>query len=146
MGPPALRSIRVLLDDGYGYGNKSRRPEFFAVKPLQDGRYLEDNCVGLNVPVTDPFVAEFRRAVAPRRAASISVKAQWHGYVAVSGTAVQLRGSGGTFQEASTTTVGRSRPCRPANTKSLPRVQTSTRVRLWRKRRFCRRPALTSAS
>jgi len=94
-GPPALRSIRVLLDDGYG--NKSNQPEFFAVKPLEDGRYVEDNCVGLNLPVTHPFVAEFRRAVVARRPASISVKAQWHWYVAVSGTEVQLSGDGGTF-------------------------------------------------
>ena len=95
-GPPALRSIRVLLDDGYG--NKSSQPEFFAAKPLQDGRYLVDNCVGLNLPVTHPFVDEFRRAVAARRAASISVKAQWHWYVPVSGTEVRLTGSGGSFQ------------------------------------------------
>ncbi len=95
-GPPALRSIKVLLDDGYG--NKASQPEFFAVKPLQDGRYLENNCVGLNLPVTHPFVAEFRGAVLARRPASISVKAQWHWYVAVSGTEVQLSGNGGTFQ------------------------------------------------
>jgi len=91
-GPPALRSIRVLLDDGYG--NRSGQPEFFAVKPLQDGRYIEDNCIGLNLPATHPFVDEFRRGVAARRPASIAVKAQWRGYVPVAGTEVNITGNG----------------------------------------------------
>jgi hypothetical protein len=97
-GPPAIRPIRVLLDDGYD--NRSRQLAFFAVKPLQDGRYVEDNCVGLNLPVTHPFVDEFRRAAVARRPASISVKAQWHWSVPVVGTEVQLMGSGRTFRSS----------------------------------------------
>ncbi len=95
-GPPALRSIRVLLADGYG--NQSSQAEFFAVKSLQDGHYLENNCVGLNLPVTHAFVDEFRRAVAARRAASISVIAQWQWQAPVAGTEVQLTGNGRTFR------------------------------------------------
>jgi hypothetical protein len=94
-GPPGLRSIRVLLD---GYGNKSSRPEFFAVKPLRDSRYLEDSCVGLNLPASHPFVDEFRRSVVARRPSSVSVKAQWQWYVPVAGADVQLSGNGRTFQ------------------------------------------------
>jgi hypothetical protein len=101
-GPPGLRSIRVLLDDGYG--NKSSQPEFFAVMPLgslypwQHEGYLEDNCVGLNLPVSHPFVDEFRRSVAARRPASVSVKAQWQWHVPVNGAEVQLTGDGRTFR------------------------------------------------
>ena len=95
-GPPGLRSIRVLLDDGYS--NRSGQPEFFAVKPLSDGRYLENNCVGLNLPATHPFVGEFRRSALARRPASLSVKAQWQWYVPIAGADVQLTGNGRTFQ------------------------------------------------
>src|SRR5262245_53996123 len=91
-GPPGLHLIRVLLDDGYG--NKSSQPEFFAVKPLRDGRYLENNCVGLNLPATHSFVDEFRRSALARRPASISVKAQWQWHVPVAGTSIQLTGNG----------------------------------------------------
>jgi hypothetical protein len=95
-GPRGLRSITVLLDDGYS--NKDSRPEFFAVRPLRDGRYLQNDCVGLNLPATHPFVDEYRRDALARRPASLSVKAQWHSYVPVAGTEVRLTGGGRTFQ------------------------------------------------
>lgn len=95
-GPAGQRSIQVLLDDGYG--KRSGEPEFFAVRPLQDGLYLENNCVGLNLPAADPFVGEFRRAVAARQAASLSVKALARWSVPVSGTAVHLSGNAQTLR------------------------------------------------
>ena len=95
-GPPGLRSIRVLLDDGYS--NQSGEAEFFAVKPLRDGRYLEDNCVGLYLPSAHPFVQQFRHSVAVRQPVSVSVIAQWRFSVPVVGAAMRLHGNGRVFE------------------------------------------------
>jgi hypothetical protein len=68
------------------------------VKPLRDGHYIENNCVGLNLPATHPFVDAFRRNALTLRPASVSVKALWQWYVPVAGSDVQLTGEGRTFR------------------------------------------------
>lgn len=94
-GPRGLRSIRVLFD---GYINTAGPPEFFAVKALRDGPYVQDSCSGLNLPVSHPFVEEYRRSAAAHRPASISVKAQWHWHVPIAGAQIRLTGNGRTFR------------------------------------------------
>ncbi len=89
------RSLTVLLLDGYR--NPSAEPEFLAVIPRLDGRYQIGYCEGFVLPVSHPFVDQFRRSAKARRPVPVTIVARSN-FIPIAGTWFQLSGEGQTVQ------------------------------------------------